>query len=470
MHPTVRQLTPYPAPPRRPPREPATSPAWTFAITAAALFMFALDRLIVTSALPVIQRDLGAGLTALEWTVNAFTLTFAVLLLAGAALGDRFGRRRTFVAGLVLFTAGSAAAALAPSAGALVAARAFQGVGGAIITPLSLTLLSAATPPERRARVLGAWGAVAGVAAASGPVAGGVLSDALSWHWIFWVNVPVGLVLIPLARRRLAESHGPHGRLDLPGLLLSGIGLLALVWALVERDAAALVPAGLALAGFVAWERRAPAPMLPLGFFRVRAFAVASLVSVLAYAGLFGALFLLGQLMQTGRGASPLQAGLELLPLTATMVFVAPVAGRLCERIGPRTLMTAALTLVAAGLGWLALHGGSAFALLVPGMLATGAGAACLFVPIQASLLGAVSPDRHGQAAGAGTALRELGGVLGVAVLASVFSAHGGTTAFLDGFRPALAIAAGVAATAALAALALQAPVRTPLRKAVLSN
>src|SRR3954447_9966576 len=210
-------------------------PNWTFVITAAALFMFALDRLIVVTALPVIQRDLSASLTALEWTVNAFTLTFAVLLPAGAALGDRFGRRRTFVAGLWLFTAGSAAAALAPSAGALVAARALQGVGGAIIVPLSLTLLSAATPPEHRGAVLGAWGAVAGVAAASGPVLGGVLSDALSWHCIFWVNVPVGLVLVPLAHRRLTESHGPHRRLDPPGLALSGAGLLALVWALVEQ-------------------------------------------------------------------------------------------------------------------------------------------------------------------------------------------------------------------------------------------
>src|SRR3954470_9171538 len=201
----------------------------TFAVTATALFMFALDRLIVTSALPVIQRDLGAGVAALEWTVSAFTLTFAVLLLAGAALGDRFGRRRMFVVGLGLFTAGSAAAALAPSAGALVAARALQGLGGALITPLSLTLLMAATPPARRGAVLGVWGATAAVAAALGPVLGGVLTDALSWHWIFWVNVPIGVALIPLAHERLAESHGPDGRLDLPGLALSGAGLLSLV-------------------------------------------------------------------------------------------------------------------------------------------------------------------------------------------------------------------------------------------------
>jgi EmrB/QacA subfamily drug resistance transporter len=459
---TVRQLLPFerrPAPPRR---ERAPSFAATFAITAAALFMFALDRLIIVSALPVIQRDLGAGLTALEWTVNAFTLTFAVLLLAGAALGDRFGRRRTFVAGIALFTAGSAAAALAPSAGALVAARALQGVGGAVILPLSLTLLTAATPPERRGAVLGAWGAVAGVAAASGPVLGGVLSDALSWHWIFWMNVPVGLVLLPLAATRLDESHGPGGRLDLPGLALSGAGLLALVWALVEHESRALVPAAVALAGFVAWERRAPAPMLPLGFFRVRAFSVAALISLLAYAGLFGALFLLGQLLQA-RGATPVEAGFGLLPMSGAMVVVAPLAGRLCDQIGARPLLSGALALTAAALGWLALAGGAAYPVLAPGFVAVGCGAACLFAPLQTTLLGAVAPARQGQAAGAGTALRELGGVLGVAVLASVFSAHGGTTDFVAGFRPALAVAAGAAAAAAIVSLRVTAPLRAPV-------
>jgi EmrB/QacA subfamily drug resistance transporter len=462
--PTVRQLAPLipPAepPPRRRPPEP--SPKWTFAVTAIGLFMFALDRLIVVTALPAIQRDLGARLTALEWTVNAFTLTFAVLLLAGAALGDRFGRRRMFVAGIALFTVGSAAAALAPSAGALVAARALQGLGGALILPLSLTLLTAATPVHRRGAVLGAWGGVAGAAAASGPVLGGVLTDALSWHWIFWVNVPVGLVLIPLARRRLAESHGPDGRLDVPGLALSGAGLLALVWALVEHEPGLLTLALPLLAGFVIWERRASAPMLPPAFFARREFSVAALACVLAYFGLFGSLFEIGQLLQTGRGATPVEAGLELLPMSATMVLVAPLAGAVSARVGARTLMAGALAMASAALALIALAAGSGYAALVPGLVLVGAGAACLFVPIQATLLGAVPRARQGQAAGAATAFRELGGVLGVAVLASVFTAHGDTASaagFLAGFRPALAAGALAAGLAGVVALGLRARV-----------
>jgi EmrB/QacA subfamily drug resistance transporter len=469
--PTVRQLA---APPRRVrPAPPRGAPGWTFAITAAGLFMFALDRLIVVSALPVIRRDLGASLSALEWTVSAFTLTFAVLLLAGAALGDRFGRRRMFVAGLGLFTAGSAAAALAPSAGVLVAARALQGLGGALIMPLSLTLLMAATPPARRGAVLGAWGASAAIAAALGPVLGGFLTDALSWHWIFWVNVPIGLALLPLASRRLAESRGPDRRLDLPGLALSGAGLLALVWALVEHDARALPPALAGLAGFVVWERRSPAPMLPLRFFARRPFAVASATCLLAYFALFGSLFLIGQLLQVGHGATPAQAGLGLLPMSATMAVVAPVAGALSGRIGARRLMAAALGLSAASLVWLAAAAGAAYPVLVPGLAAIGAGAACLFVPIQATLLGAVEPARQGQASGAAVAFRELGGVLGVAVLAAVFSAHGGVTsasAFVDGARPAFLVAAAVAGAAALLALGLRARVAAPLRRAVLAE
>jgi MFS family permease len=308
---------------------------------------------------------------------------------------------------------------------------------------------------------------VAGAAAASGPVLGGLLTDALSWHWIFWVNVPVGLVLIPLARRRLAESHGPDGRLDLPGLALSGAGLLALVWALVEHEPR-LLGLGLALlAAFVAWERRAPAPMLPPAFFARREFSVAALACVLAYFGLFGSLFEIGQLLQTGRGATPVGAGLELLPMTATMVLVAPLAGALAARLGARTLMAGALATAAAALALLALAAGSGYAALVPGLVLVGAGAACLFVPIQATLLGAVAPDRQGQASGAATAFRELGGVLGVAVLASVFSAHGDTATaagFLAGFRPALAVGALAAAAAGVVALGLRARVAAPLR------
>src|SRR3954449_5017728 len=207
---------------------------WTFAITSTALFMVTLDNLVVTTALPVIRKDLHSGLSGLEWTVNAYTLTFAVLLLTGAALGDRFGRRLMFTIGLSIFTLASAAAALAPTIGALDAARALQGLGGAIVLPLTLTILSSAVPAERRGLVLGAWGGISGLAIALGPLVGGAVVDGVSWHWIFWLNVPIGLVLIPLAARRLQVSYGPATRLDLPGLTLGGLGLLGVVYGIVR--------------------------------------------------------------------------------------------------------------------------------------------------------------------------------------------------------------------------------------------
>jgi EmrB/QacA subfamily drug resistance transporter len=480
LRPTVRQLSPLTARPRAHPRRGTRGGfAWTFAITASSLFMFALDRLIVTNALPAIAHDLDASVPALEWMVNAFTLTFAVLLLTGAAVGDRWGRRRMFLAGLGLFTAGSAAAALAPSVVALIAARAVQGAGGAMITPLSLTILLDATPANRRGAVIGAWGAAAGIAAAGGPVLGGALTSALSWHWIFAVNVPLGLVLLPLARAKLVESRGPHPRLDLPGLTLSGAALLALVWGLVEaggtgwgnpRALAALGAGAGLLVGFVAWEACAPAPMLPLGFFRARAFAAAGATAVAAYSAIFGALFLLGQLLQTGYGASPLHAGLGLLPLTGAMVLTAPSAGALSDRAGPRPVLTAALLIEAAALAWLAAHAhvGASYTSLAPGLAAAGIGAAMLFAPLQATQLGAIAPEHHGQAAGAAITMRELGGVLGVAITAAVFTAHGSTTTardFLAGTRPALAVAALTVAVATLGAVALPGRTRAPTHR-----
>src|SRR2546421_4731062 len=246
---------------------------WTFAITSTALFMTTLDNLVVTTAVPVIRRDLHAGLSGLEWTVNAYTLTFAVLLLTGAALGDRLGRRRVFALGLGIFTAASAAAALAPSIAALDVARAVQGVGGAIVMPLTLTILSAAVPAERRGLALGAWGGISGLAVAFGPLVGGAVVDGISWHWIFWLNVPFGLLLIPLALTRLDESHGPTQKLDLSGLVLASGGLLGIVWGLVRRDeggwgsgqiVGSLVARAAAPAALLARELRAPGPMLPM--------------------------------------------------------------------------------------------------------------------------------------------------------------------------------------------------------------
>ncbi len=279
-----------------------TRTIWTFIITSAALFMGSLDNLVVTTALPSIRAHLHASLSGLQWTVNAYTLTFAVLLLTGATLGERYGRRRLFVAGLAVFTAGSAAAALAPGIGALIAARAVQGVGAAIMIPLTLTLLSAAVAPERRGLALGAWGAVGGLAIAIGPLVGGAVVEGASWQWIFWLNVPIGIVLLPFAAARLTESRGPATRLDLPGVALASVGLLGIVFGVVRGNdhgwtsATVLTPmvvGALLIAAFVGWELRARQPMLPLHLFRSRAFAATNIASLLMFFGMFGSIFLL---------------------------------------------------------------------------------------------------------------------------------------------------------------------------------
>ena len=312
-----------------------TKTRWTFAITSVALFMVVLDNLVVSTALPVIRTDLGASIEQLEWTVNAYTLTFAVFLLTGAALGDRFGRRRMFIIGLGLFTAASAAAALAPSMEALIAARAVQGIGGAIVTPLTLTILSAAFPAEKRGVALGAWSGIAGLAVAAGPLVGGAVVDGIAWQWIFWLNVPIGLAVLPLARM-LDESHGPDKALDLPGLALASGGLLGLVWGLVHGNSdgwsspqivASLAVGVVLLAAFVAWEARAKEPMLPLRFFENRAFSAANGASLAMYFGMFGSIFLLSQFFQTAQGYSPFESGLRVLPWTAMPMIVAPIAG-----------------------------------------------------------------------------------------------------------------------------------------------
>src|SRR2546421_4837894 len=336
---------------------------WTFAITSVALFMVTLDNLVVTSALPVIRRNLHASLSQLEWTVNAYTLTFAVLLLTGAALGDRYGRRLMLSIGIGVFTIGSAVAALSTTATGLDLARAFQGVGGAIVTPLTLTLLSAAVPRERRGLALGAWGGIGGLAVAIGPLVGGAIVQGLSWQWIFWINVPIGLVLAPLAFLRLRESHGPSGRLDLPGLALASAGLLGIVWGLVRGNSVgwtspeivgSLAGGAIVLALFVLWELRAPAPMLPMRFFKNRTFALTNVSSLFLFFGMFGSIFLLVQFFQTVQGYSPLQSGLRILPWTAMPIFVAPIAGALSDRVGGGRIMGVGLALQATGLAWIA--------------------------------------------------------------------------------------------------------------------
>jgi EmrB/QacA subfamily drug resistance transporter len=446
--------------------------SWTFVITSIALVMVTLDNLVVTTAIPVIRRDLHASLQSLEWTVNAYTLTFAVLLLTGAALGDRFGRRRMFVLGLMIFTGASAFAAVAPSIEVLNVARALQGVGGAIVTPLTLTLLSAAVPAERRGLALGAWGGIGGLAVALGPLVGGAVVQGISWQWIFWLNVPIGLVLIPLAWRRLDESRGPNSSLDLGGLVLVSAGLLGIVWGLVRGNqvgwaspeiVGALAGGTALVAAFVLWELRTAAPMLPMRFFRNRTFAQANLASLLMYFGMFGSIFLLAQFFQTVQGYSPFGSGLRILPWTAMPIFVAPIAGALSDRIpGPR-IMGVGLALQAIGLGWIAAVSSptAPYVDFVAPFVLSGIGMGLFFAPVANVVLSAVRPREEGQASGANNAIRELGGVFGVAVLASIFSSQGGYatgSTFVAGLTPAVWVGAAVVGLGAIVALTI--PVR----------
>jgi EmrB/QacA subfamily drug resistance transporter len=440
---------------------------WTLVLAGLATFMTALDTLVVTTALPVLRVDLHASLSGLEWTVNAYNLAFACLLLTGAALGDRFGRRRMFCVGLLVFTVASAASALSPSLQALVIARAFQGAGAAIVTPLTLTLISEAFPVERRSAAIGLWGGIVGLAVAAGPVVGGAVVSGIDWHWIFWLNVPIGLALVPTAARRLTESHGPRPQLDLPGLALAGAGVLGLTWGLVRANTvgwtSAEVIAGLAggavlLAAFVAWELRAKHPMVTPGLFRSRQFTAANGVSFFMYAGLFGALFLMSQLLQTALGYSPLQAGLRLLPWTFPPMIVSPIAGTLAERYGNRPFMVLGLALQALGLAWVAGIAAPGVSYLQLGVAFTiaGVGTSFCFPTVASAIMGSVPLQEAGVASGANSAIRELGGVFGVAVLASVFIHNGGYAgahAFVHGFTPAVWVAVALSALGIIAGL-----------------
>jgi EmrB/QacA subfamily drug resistance transporter len=440
---------------------------WTLVVASVSLCIVMLDNLVVVTALPVIRVALHASVEQLEWTVNAYTLTFAVLLLTGAALGDRFGRRRMFCVGLSIFTLASAAAALSPDTHVLIAARAVQGAGSAIVTPLTLTLLSAAFPEDKRGLALGIWTGVSGISVAAGPIVGGALTQGISWHWIFWLNVPIGVTLVPFAAFRLRESFGPDAPLDLRGLALASAGLLGIVWGMINANSkgwtsapilAALLAGAALVALFVVWELRAPAPMLPMHFFRNRAFSAANGASVLMYFGMFGSIFLLAQFLQTAQGYSPFSAGLRLLPWTAVPLAVAPAAGILAERIGGRPLMVVGLALQSIGLAWFAAVASptAAYIEIVGPFIVTGIGMSMFFAPVTLVVLAAVRTHEEGQASGAMNALRELGGVFGVAVMAAVFSAYGSfrsPSAFTDGVVAATWVGAAAVGVGALVSL-----------------
>ncbi len=432
--------------------------------------MVALDTLVVSTALTTIREDLAASVEELEWTVNSYNLSLAVLLLPAAALGDRFGRRRLFAGGLALFSAASAACALSPDVGWLIAARAVQGVGAAFVLSLSLALVSAAYPPERRGSAIGILEGFTGLAVLGGPTLGGAVAQGLSWEWVFWLNVPIGLVAICLALARIEESTAARrAPLDLPGLALVALGALGLVWGLVRGNAAgwgsAEVAGALALGlglivAFVAWERRTAEPMLPMRFFRLRGFAAGNAAVFCLFASLFAGVFFFAQFMQVGLGYEPLSAGLHLLPWTASLFFVAPLAGMMADRVGDRPLLAGGLALQAVGLTWIALivEPGMGYGELVVPLVVAGLGASAAIPPAASAVVRAVPADSVGIAAGANSMLRELGGVFGIALAVAVFAGAGGyasAAAFTDGLAPAMGAAAGLALVGAAVALAL---------------
>jgi EmrB/QacA subfamily drug resistance transporter len=425
-------------------------------VTSLASFMMALDSLVITTAFATIRADFGGSVETLQWAVNAFNLTFAVLLLTGAALGDRFGRRRIFAAGIGLFALASAACALAGTAEALIAARAAQGAGAALVMPLAMAILSGAFAPQERARALGIFSGVTGCALIIGPAIGGLITESLGWRWIFWINLPIGLIAIILIFARLRESFGAKAALDIPGLLLVAIAALALVWSLLRGnpvgwsspEVMSTLALGLVFAlAFVAWELRASAPMVPMRLFASRSFAAGVAASLLFYAAMYGVLFLLPQFLQGALGFGPLGAGLRLLPWTSTLFLTAPIAGAVVQKFGERPLVVTGLLMQAAGLGWIAMIAASGRgypALVVPLALA-GIGVSMAMPAAQNAVLGSVAVTEMGKASGVFNMGRFLGGMFGIALLVTVFSASGAVDTpahFSKGFTVAMSVAA----------------------------
>ncbi len=447
----------------------APRPGWVLVLTSTAYFMVVLDSSVVLTALPRMRLDLHADLASLQWTVNAYGIAFAAGIITAAALGDRFGRRRTFNAGLALFTAASAACAVAPHSAELIAARTLQGLGAAVVTPLSLTILTTAYPPHRRGMIVGVYGGLAGLAVAAGPLIGGAVTEGLDWHWIFWLNVPIGLVAAALATRLLPESHGAPERLDLTGVALGTAGVVGLVWALVRADGAGwsspevvgTLAAGAALlAAFAAWEHRAAAPMVPLRLFRDRAFAMGNGTMFFMSGATFAAAFLIVQEFQFARGYSPISTGVRLLPFFATPMVVSPVAGVVSDRVGRRPVMVAGLTLQALGFAWVAARGSLAasWVEVTLALLVAGVGISMALPTVPTAVLNAVAPDEMGKASGVNNMAQRLGTVFAIAIGSAVFSANGrlgSPDAVTAGFRAALWSAVVFAALAAACSTAI---------------
>jgi EmrB/QacA subfamily drug resistance transporter len=442
---------------------------WVLGLTSTAYFMVALDATVVSTALPRMQADLDVGLTSLQWTLNAYGIAFAAGIITAAALGDRFGRRLIFTIGLALFTIASGACAVAPSAADLIAARTVQGLGGAIVLPLSLTILTTAFPVERRGTIVGIYGGLAGLAVAAGPLVGGAVTEGLNWHWIFWINVPIGVAAVALSVRLLPESHGARERLDLTGVGLVTGGVVAIVWALVRASQAGwaspeivttLTAGAVLLVAFVAWENHVREPMVPLRLFGVRAFAMGNATTFLMSGAIFAGAYLVAEEFQFARHYSPVSTGLRLLPFFATPMVISPLAGALSDKTGRRPVMVTGLALLTAGFIWVALKGSltTSWVELTVALLVAGIGISMALPTVPTAVLNAVAPHEMGKASGINYMAQRLGGVFAIAISTAVFAANGhlGTPASVTaGFRPALAACAGFALLATLSATAI---------------
>ena len=472
--------TPREAPTTPPDPEAVTIPAprrLTVLLTAGAYLLITLDALVVVTALPSIHADLGGGAGNLPWIINAYALTFAAGIITAAALGDRLGRRRTYVAGLLLFSLASAACALAPSLGILIGFRAVQGLGAAIVMPLGLTLLTSSFPADRRGAVVGIWGGVAGLGVASGPLVGGVVTEGLDWHWIFWVNVPLGIAAVVAVLRVLPETYGPRTRLDPIGMVTASGAMASLVWGVLRAPEAgwrstevvvALVVGVALLAGFVAWQSVAPAPMVPLSLFASRVFSAAALTQFLMAASIFATAYVTSQYFQVARGDSPLGTGLRFLPWTMTPLLIAPVAGRLVDRLGARALAAPGLALQAVGFLWILheAHTHAAYGHFVLPFVLAGVGISMALPAPSAAGLNAAPPALLGRSAGVLNTLQQIGQAVGVAVVTVAFDAHGSLDSpaeTLSGYEPALVTAASLSLLGALAALGITHHRRAPV-------
>ncbi len=449
---------------------------WTLGAVAVGLFMIMLDNTVVNVALPSIQRDLGVGLSELEWIVTGYALSFAALMLTGGKLADLMGRRRIFVLGIAIFTVSSLFCGMAGSGTSLIAWRLVQGVGAALMNPATLAIIAATFPPRQRGAAIGIWAGVSALALAIGPLVGGLITEHIDWSWVFLINVPIGVFGIVASFLLIDESRdmSANQRLDLPGLLFSSAGLFSLTYALIEsntygwtspRIIGLFAAAAVLLVGFVMWERGTRAPMLDLSLFRNGTFAGANVVMLLVGLAMFGVFFFVSLYMQNILGYSAVQTGAAFLPMTLLIIVCAPIAGRLSDRVGSRWLMTSGMTLLGIQLLYFSTLGSQAnFFDLLPAFAVGGVGMSLTMTPTAAAVVGSVPVDKSGVGSAVMTSARQVGGSVGIALMGAILAYEAGgrrtPAAFMDGFSVALRVAAIIAFAGAVVAFATVRKVR----------